>query len=145
MRIGIDLGGTKIEAVVLNPRGVVVHRLRVPTPKGDYFKTVETIVKLVHDLETYSGVACTVGIGMPGTISPKTQRVKNANSIWLNHRDFKRDLSEALKRELRVANDANCFAVSEAVDGAGKGARFVMAIILGTGCGPFFGRPKPSK
>lgn len=140
MRIGIDLGGTKISGVVLDDFGHERARLRVETPRGDYVGTLAAIARLVARLEREAGGsgACgeaTVGVGMPGAISPATGLVKNANSTWLNGRRFDRDLAEALSRPVRVANDANCLAVSEATDGAGAGARVVFAAILGTGVG----------
>ncbi|MFZ5475391.1 MAG: ROK family protein [Myxococcota bacterium] len=128
-RIGVDLGGTKIEGVALDG-SVERARVRVPTPRGDYDGTVRAIVSLVERLGEG-----TVGIGIPGIVSPATGLVKNANSTWLNGRPFDRDLAAALGRPVRVENDANCLAVSEAADGAGAGARVVFAAILGTGCG----------
>jgi fructokinase len=135
MRIGVDIGGTKIEAAALDRQGEVVLRRRVATPAGDYGGTVEAVRALVAEIEAALGRRCSVGIGMPGTLSPTTGLVRNANSTCLNGRDFDRDLSEALARPLRFANDANCFALSEAVDGAGAGAAVVFGVILGTGVG----------
>ncbi|MCC7124411.1 MAG: ROK family protein [Acidobacteria bacterium] len=134
MRIGIDLGGTKIEAVALDGTDEVVRR-RILTPRHDYEGTVAAIVELVRDLETRCGPAASVGVGMPGTVSPATGLVKNANSTWLIGRAFDRDLAGAMGRPVRVANDANCFALSEATDGAGHGATVVFGVILGTGVG----------
>lgn len=130
MRIGVDVGGTKIEALALDARGREVFRKRVLTPRGDYEATVRTIATLVA--ECGEG---TVGIGIPGALSKLTGLVKNANSTWLIGRPFKRDLEVAIGREVRMENDANCFALSEAVDGAGEGARVVFGVILGTGVG----------
>jgi fructokinase len=135
VRIGIDLGGTKIEGVVLAEDGALLARRRVPTPRDSYEATVQAIVDLVAHLEEEVGGTATVGLGMPGTISPVTGGVKNANSVWLNGKPFDRDLEASLGRELRWANDANCLALSEAVDGAGAGERVVFAVILGTGVG----------
>ena len=135
MRIGVDLGGTKIEAVVLDEAGVAVRRKRVGTPRDDYPATLQAVAGLVEQLETEVHDRCPVGIGMPGTLSPATGLVKNANSTWLNGRPLARDLEQRLGRTLRFANDANCFALSEAVDGAGRGARVVFGVILGTGTG----------
>jgi fructokinase len=133
-RIGIDLGGTKIEIAVLGPDGAEALRQRVSTPQG-YQETVEAIARLVRDCEARLGVSATVGIGIPGVISPATGLVKNANSIALNGHRFDYDVSQALGREVRVENDANCFALSEATDGAGAGFGLVFGVILGTGCG----------
>jgi len=130
LRIGVDIGGTKIEALALDPAGREVFRKRIPTPRGDYEATVAAVVSLVA--EAGSG---TVGVGIPGALSRATGRVKNANSTWLIGRSLKEDLERALKREIRLENDANCFALSEAVDGAGQGARVVFGVILGTGVG----------
>ena len=135
MRIGIDLGGTKIEAVVLAPDGAIAFRQRRPTPRNDYDATVEVIAALVAEAEHAIGHACTVGIGMPGTISPATGLVKNANSTWLNGRRLHQDVEARLDRPVRLANDANCFALSEASDGAAAGAAVVFGVIIGTGCG----------
>jgi fructokinase len=135
MRIGVDLGGTKTEALALDEAGCEVRRVRVPTPQHDYRATVQTITALVQDLEREIGELGTVGVGIPGTIVAVTGLVKNANSTWLNGQPLERDLSDALKREIRCANDANCFAISEATDGAAVGARVVFGVILGTGCG----------
>src|SRR6185436_3863678 len=130
MRIGVDVGGTKIEALALDAGGREVFRKRVLTPRGDYDATVRTIATLVE--ECGEG---TVGIGIPGTLSRQTGLVKNANSTWLIGRPLKRDLELAIGREVRIENDANCFALSEAVDGAGEGAHVVFGVILGTGVG----------
>jgi fructokinase len=133
-RIGIDLGGTKIEVAVLDPTGAEVLRHRIPTPAG-YPDTLNAIAALVRESESRLGVTATVGIGIPGVISPATGLVKNANSIALNGHRFDHDISEALGREVRVENDANCFALSEATDGAAAGRSVVFGVILGTGCG----------
>ncbi|HEY4040717.1 MAG TPA: ROK family protein [Rhodopila sp.] len=133
-RIGIDLGGTKIEIAVLDPAGECVLRHRVPTPLA-YHDTLAAIADLVRQSEVRLGVSATVGIGIPGVVSPATGLVKNANSIALNGHRFDHDISEALDREVRVENDANCFALSEAIDGAGVEFGVVFGVILGTGCG----------
>jgi len=130
IRIGVDIGGTKIEALALDAAGREVFRKRIPTPRGDYEATVAAVVSLVAEAG-----AGTVGVGIPGALSRATGRVKNANSTWLIGRSLKEDLERALKREIRLENDANCFALSEAVDGAGQGARVVFGAILGTGVG----------
>ncbi len=135
MRIGVDLGGTKIEAVALEPSGVEAFRRRVATPRGDYDATVSAIVSLVADAERTTGSRGTVGVGIPGTESPANGLVRNANSICLNGRALRADIEAALGREVRLANDANCFALSEATDGAGAGARVVFGVIVGTGTG----------
>jgi len=135
MRIGIDLGGTKIEALAIDDAGVELIRHRVPTPKGDYDGTIAAMAGLVRRIEAETGMQGTVGAGIPGTISGTTGLVKNANSTWLNGRTLREDLSAELGREVRMANDANCLAVSEATDGAAAGRAVVFAVILGTGCG----------
>ncbi len=135
MRIGIDLGGTKIEGIVLDDAGRQYARIRVPTPVGDYRGTIDAVVALVGDLECRAGLALTVGVGIPGTVSPATGLVKNANATWLIGQPLDHDLEMALGRPVRVANDANCFAVSEARDGAAAGAAVVFGVILGTGVG----------
>ncbi|HEX2543076.1 MAG TPA: ROK family protein [Caldimonas sp.] len=135
MRIGVDLGGTKIEAIALDAAGRERARRRVPTPRGDYRGAVEAVRDLVVTLESELGEAARVGVGTPGAVSRATGRIKNANSTHLNGQPFVADLSEALQREVRVENDANCFALSEASDGAGAGHRVVFGVILGTGVG----------
>ena len=135
MRIGIDLGGTKIEAIALDSRGRELRRVRVATPRGEYDGTVDAIVGLVRELESVTHRVGSVGVGIPGTVVGATGLVKNANSTWLNGRPLEADLSAALGREVRCANDANCFAVSEATDGAGAGYEVVFGVIIGTGCG----------
>ncbi|WP_368877470.1 fructokinase [Providencia vermicola] len=135
MRIGIDLGGTKIEVIALEDNGDTLFRKRVATPRGNYRATLDAIAGLVNDAEMATGKRGRVGVGIPGTLSPVTGKVKNANSTWLNGQFFDADLANILERPVKVANDANCLAVSEAVDGAGKGAPVVFAVIIGTGCG----------
>ena len=136
MRIGVDLGGTKIEAIALDQHGIECARLRRPSPRGDYPGTLAAIAGLVGEVEAAAGVGPSpVGVGMPGAISPATGLVKNANSTWLNGRPFDKDLAAALGRPLRLANDADCFAISEASDGAGRGSPVVFGVILGTGVG----------
>ena len=135
MRLGIDLGGTKIAAVVLADDGRVQWEARVATPRDDYDGTLAAIEHLVAEGERAAGSTCTVGIGMPGAISPATGLVKNANSTWLNGRALHVDLERRLARAVRLANDANCLAVSEATDGAAAGAPVVFGVILGTGVG----------
>jgi len=135
LRVGVDLGGTKIEAVSLSADGAILERLRVPTPRDDYAATLQAIVNLVRQLEQRGGTTARVGIGTPGAISPATGRIKNANSVWLNGRPLAEDLQARLERPLRFANDADCFALSEAVDGGGAGASVVFGVILGTGVG----------
>jgi fructokinase len=133
-RIGIDLGGTKIEVAALAPDGGLRVRRRIATPHG-YAATLAAMAALVREVERELGHTCTVGIGMPGTISPATGLVKNANSTVLNGNALDRDMAALLGREARVETDANCFALSEAADGAGAGYRVVFGVILGTGCG----------
>ena len=135
MRIGIDLGGTKIEGIALDTAGAVLVRRRVPTPRGDYRATVDAVAELVRAIESETGRSGTVGVGMPGALSRVSGRVKNANSTCLNGQPLQDDLEAALARPVRLANDANCFALSEAIDGAGRGARVVFGVILGTGVG----------
>jgi len=134
VRIGIDLGGTKIEAVALASAGEEIARRRVTTPR-DYVASLEAIAGLVRELDRAAGDAGTVGVGIPGTVVPHTGLVKNANSVWLNGRPLGRDLEERLDRPVRLMNDANCFALSEATDGAAAGAHVVFGVILGTGVG----------
>jgi fructokinase len=135
IRIGIDLGGTKIEAVALGDGGQMLAGKRVATPREDYGGTVRAVAGLVGAIEAAVGARGTVGMGMPGVVSPATGLVKNANSTWLNGRALQRDLDAALGRPVRLANDANCFALSEAVDGAAAGAEIVFGVIIGTGTG----------
>ncbi|OEJ65560.1 ROK family protein [Magnetovibrio blakemorei] len=139
MRIGIDLGGTKIEGLLLTDAGDQAARIRVPTPQGQYDQTVQAVTDLVHELDQVARQASTtkptIGVGIPGTISPHTGLVKNANSVCLIGNPLHIDLERAIGRPIKLANDANCFAVSEAVDGAAKGAHLVFGVILGTGTG----------
>lgn len=141
VRIGIDLGGTKIEGLALDEAGAEVARLRVLTPKHDYPGTVKAILEVVSYLERRAKSSqgdhppASVGVGIPGTVVAATGLVKNSNSTWLNGMPLEKDLTAALGRPVRCANDANCLAVSEATDGAAAGARMVFAVILGTGCG----------
>ena len=135
IRIGVDLGGTKIEFVALERDGTELHRHRIPTPRFEYDGTVRAIADGVKEIEKKLGRTASVGVGIPGTISTKTGFVKNANSTWMNGKPFDKDLSRALGREVRCSNDANCLAASEATDGAGAGKHVVFAVILGTGCG----------
>ena len=134
-RIGVDLGGTKIECVLLGPDGGEIHRRRIPAPRGFHERTVRAIQDLVLETDQIAGRACTVGVGIPGALSKVTGLVKNANSTWLIGKPLGADLEAALDRPVRIDNDANCFAVSEAVDGAGRGAGVVFGVILGTGVG----------
>ena len=134
MRIGVDLGGTKIEATLMGRGGVELARRRVPTPRF-YDGTLDAIAKLVFEVERDAGSGATVGIGIPGAVSPLTGLVKNANSTWLIGRALDKDLAARLDRPVRMSNDANCFALSEATDGAGAGAHTVFGVILGTGVG----------
>ncbi|MEW6515092.1 MAG: ROK family protein [Pseudomonadota bacterium] len=137
MRIGIDLGGTKSEIIVLGDAGEELLRERVPTPRGDYAATVVTLAALVKSAETKVGAGKTasVGVGIPGAESRVTGLIKNANSTWLIGQPLRADLEAALGRPVRIANDANCFALSEATDGAAAGAEVVFGVILGTGVG----------
>jgi fructokinase len=135
MRIGIDLGGTKIEGIVLGPGGAELARERMPTPAGDYRATLQAVAVLVAGLEADAGGQCRVGIGMPGSFSRASGRVKNANSVCLNGQPMQRDLEALLGRPLRFANDADCLALSEATDGAAAGAGVVFGVIVGTGTG----------
>ncbi|HEX3572846.1 MAG TPA: ROK family protein [Acidobacteriaceae bacterium] len=141
IRIGIDLGGTKIEGLAMDEAGTELARLRIPTPQHDYQATVQAIAEVVGDLERrIDGIASdrekpSVGVGIPGTIVRATGLVKNANSTWLNGQPLEHDLAATLGRPVRCANDANCLAVSEATDGAAAGAELEFAVILGTGCG----------
>jgi fructokinase len=134
VRIGIDFGGTKIEAAALDSEGNFVARERIPNP-GQYRAAVDETVSLVGRIEDKTGNEATVGVGLPGSISPRTGRMRNANSTWLNDQLFREDLSAALGREVRMTNDADCFALSEAVDGAGAGAKSLFGVIIGTGVG----------
>jgi fructokinase len=135
IRIGVDFGGTKIEAAALAPDGAFAARVRRPNP-GDYVQAVETVRDLVLEAERQAGgVVATVGVCMPGSVSPLTGRMRNANSVWLNDRPFQEDLERTLGRAVRLENDAHCFALSEALGGAAAGAHAMFGAILGTGCG----------
>ena len=140
VRIGIDLGGTKIEGIAIADDGSERLRRRIPAPRGDYASTLAAVAGLVRDIERELAVEGTVGVGIPGTISQATGRIKNANSTWLNGTPLLDDLSRMLDRPIRLANDANCFALSEATDGAGAGAAVVFGVIIGTGTGRRRGR-----
>ena len=135
MRIGIDLGGTKIEGLAMDSGGRTLVRMRVPAPKGSYDATLSAIVDLVQSIEDQTGCRGTIGVGIPGTVSKTTGRIKNSNSTWLNGTTMAVDLPERLGRPVRFANDANCFALSEATDGAARGAHVVFGVIVGTGTG----------
>lgn len=135
MRLGIDLGGTKIEAAVLDETGQIVFRERIDTPQGDYRGTLTAILDLVQHAEEQLAISCSVGIATPGAISPATGLLKNSNSVCLNGQPVLQDLQALLGREIRMANDADCFALSEAVDGAAAGAASVFGVIIGTGTG----------
>lgn len=135
LRLGIDLGGTKIEGCVLAPDGSEIARHRILSPQGDYADTLAAVTALIHDLAAEAAKPVTVGIGMPGSLSPASGLVRNANSTWLNGRALREDLEAAVGQPIRFANDANCLALSEATDGAGAGAQSVFGVIIGTGCG----------
>lgn len=141
LRLGVDLGGTKIEAVGMDHLGTILIRERIPTPKQDYQKLLSELAHLIKRVEVESkqkiGVPCfgTIGLGIPGSLVPGTQLVRNANLQIINGKPLGVDLGNLLKQEVRIENDANCFALSEAVDGAGKGSHVVFGVILGTGCG----------
>jgi fructokinase len=135
IRIGVDFGGTKIEAAALSENGEYIARVREPNP-GRYDEAIAVVARVVAEAQRQAGVnGASIGVGMPGSISPKTGRMRNANSVWLNDKPFHEDLERALGRPIRMENDANCFALSEATDGAGAGAEVVFGAILGTGCG----------
>lgn len=134
MRIGIDFGGTKIEAIGLDADGVVLARKRVPNP-GAYDAAIQTVADLIGFIEQASGRSGSIGMGTPGSTSPRTGLIRNSNSVYLNGRPFGDDLEKKLQRPVRLANDANCLALSEATDGAAAGARAAFAVIIGTGCG----------
>ena len=135
MRIGIDLGGTKIEGIVIDAGGAERARIRIATPPG-YDASLKALAELVSALESQAGARVrAVGVGMPGSISPVTGLARNGNSTWLNGRPFDVDLARLIGKPVRAANDANCFALSEATDGAAAGAATVFGVILGTGCG----------
>lgn len=134
IQIGVDFGGTKIEAAALDAQGRFLSRVRAPNP-GSYDSAIRTVCDLVSRTEDELETHGSIGVGTPGSISPRTGVMRNANTVWLNGRRFREDLADALGREVRLANDANCLALSEAVDGAAAGARVAFAVILGTGCG----------
>ena len=135
LRIGVDFGGTKIEAAALGADGGIAVRRRTPNP-GDYDSALRAVVDLIAAVEAEAGGGpARIGVGLPGSLSPRTGLMRNANSVWLNGKPFKQDLEQALGREIRLENDANCFALSEAVDGAARGADVVFGVIIGTGCG----------
>ena len=135
IRIGIDLGGTKIEAVALAANGAILARQRFDSPRDDYLRTLEAIEHAIAVIEARIGARGTIGIGTPGALSRVTGRLRNSNSTWLNGKPIRDDLERRLGRPVRIENDANCFALSEAIDGAGSGSRVVIGIILGTGTG----------
>jgi len=135
MRIGVDVGGTKIEVALIDTKGVIVTRQRIATPKNDYHAALKEIAALTLQIEAKSGASCTVGMGIPGAISPATGKVKNAPNAPFDGHQFDKDMEALLQRPVRMMNDANCFALSEATDGAAAGAQIVFGVILGTGCG----------
>jgi fructokinase len=135
LRIGLDLGGSKIEGILLSPEATELARYRIPTPRDDYPATIAAVVDLTARLMQGITANATIGVAVPGSISPHTGLMQNANSTWLNGQPFDHDLAAALGRPVRLANDANCFALSEAIDGAAENARIVFGVILGTGCG----------
>jgi fructokinase len=135
LRLGIDLGGSKIAGVALASVGRAIAEHRVPAPRHDYRATVAALAGMVRVLEERAGRTGSIGIGMPGSLAPASGLVQNANSTWLNGRAFGKDLEAHLGRPVRLANDANCFALSEAIDGSGMDARSVFGVIIGTGCG----------
>lgn len=135
MHIGVDLGGTKIEVLLLDTAGRAVFRKRLPTPQGQYAAILQVIRQLVAEAEQHAGQTCTVGIGTPGVISPASGLMKNSNSVVLNGKPVREDLQHLLQRQIRIENDANCFALSEATDGAAAGAAVVFGVIVGTGTG----------
>ena len=134
IQVGVDFGGTKIEAAALGPDGAFLSRPRAPNP-GSYDAALDVVRDLVARAEIEAGGRGTVGVGAPGSVSPRTGVVRNANSVWLNGRPFREDLERVLGRPVRLANDANCLALSEAADGAAAGAQSAFAVIVGTGCG----------
>ena len=135
IRIGVDLGGTKTEIIALSPQGDELLRHRVASPRDDYGATINTITTLVEQVERELDATGTVGVATPGALSNQTGRLKNSNSVWLNGQPLQQDLQIALKRPVRMANDANCFTLSEATDGAAAGASVVFGVIVGTGTG----------
>lgn len=135
MRIGIDLGGTKIEGIALDENGRELIRHRVATPVGDYQGTLTAISGLIAHIENSTGLTGSIGVGTPGSLSPATSLLRNSNSVCMNGQPVKQDLEKLIQREIRITNDANCFALSEAIDGAAKGAASVFGVIVGTGTG----------
>lgn len=136
LRLGIDFGGTKTEIIGLDAQnGKELYRKRIPTRRDDYDQTLRSFVSLVEEAEASLDMKGTVGMGIPGTVSTDTNLIKNSNSVWMNGKPLQKDLGALLGRDVRIQNDANCFAVSEARDGAGKGAKIVFGVIIGTGCG----------
>lgn len=135
LKIGIDLGGTKISAIVMSEDNRIQKQIRIPSPQGNYDDTLQALIQIVNELEQSLPHKAQVGIGLPGSISPKTGMIQNANSTWLNGKPLNQDLMQALDREIRFANDANCFALSEATDGAAADKQNVFGVIIGTGCG----------
>ena len=135
MRIGIDLGGTKIEVLALDDDGSELFRRRINTPQGNYHETLTCLREIITSTESELNCKGSIGICTPGSISPATGLLRNSNSTCLNHQPFKQDLETTLNRQIRIANDANCFALSEATDGAAKDTNIVFGVILGTGCG----------
>ena len=135
MRLGVDLGGSKIEILALNDNGEQLHRQRIATPQNNYRQILAAIHQLVRSTENQLGQSGSIGICTPGSISPQSGRLRNSNSICLNDNAFKEDLENILQRQIRIANDANCFALSEAIDGSAQQAAIVFGVIIGTGCG----------
>ncbi|MDP6097273.1 MAG: ROK family protein, partial [Gammaproteobacteria bacterium] len=135
MRIGLDLGGTKIEGVILDREGIVVEKIRIDTPRDDYKKILESLCQVVNNLQSMATDSLTVGIGTPGALSTSTAIMKNSNSVCLNGHPLKADIEEQLGYAVRIENDANCFTLSEALHGAARHARTVFGVILGTGTG----------
>ncbi|WKE67452.1 ROK family protein [Gallaecimonas kandeliae] len=135
MRIGVDLGGTKTEVIALDEQGQVVFQKRVPSPRGSYAKTLHDLVELATEARAVLEGRCSIGIGIPGVLDRESGKVRNASATWLNGKPLAKDLEDRLGQPVRIANDADCFAISEAVDGAGAGKRLVFGAILGTGCG----------
>jgi len=136
MRIGIDLGGTKTEAVLMDAKGEILERVRTATPVNDGYEAIlDSLFRTVIELEKLANTSCNIGIGTPGSIAPGSNQLRNSNTVCLNNRPFKQDLEARLGRAIRMANDANCFALSEAIDGAGAGFGTVFGVIMGTGVG----------
>ena len=135
MKIGIDLGGTKIESILLRDDGEIIHRLRTATPRGEYASILQAIAEHVAQQDTVANQSCPVGMGIPGSISPTTGLLRNANTTELNGQTLQADLTKLIHKPVRIENDANCFALSEAIDGSGKGHHCVFGVIVGTGTG----------